>query len=244
MKIAILSDIHGNLTALSAVLSDMKSLNVSEVAFLGDLVINGPSPSEVFQELRNLKCICWIKGNTDAWFEEIDDNWSPATKHEVELYQNYLYARDHLNRESIEFLLSPPEQCSFEIGGVSILAVHGSPRSISEGIGEHTTREELNEIFSNIEESIVICGHTHIPYIRKIENKVIFNVGSIGMPLDGDSRASYGILKIKNNIPKCLIRRIFYPINKTLTNAKNNNLPNLKKYEKILKEAKIPSKTL
>ena len=244
MKIAILSDIHGNITALSAVLSDIKSLDVSEVVFLGDLVINGPAPLEVFQELQKLKFICWVKGNTDAWFEEIDDNWSPTTKQEEELYQNYIYARNHLNRESIEFLLSQPEKCSFEIGGVSILAVHGSPRSISEGIGENISYEELNEIFSSLEESIVVCGHTHIPCIKKIENKVIFNVGSIGMPLDGDRRASYGLLKIKNNTPKCLIRRVLYPVNKTLTNAKINNLPNLKKYEKILKEAKLPSKIL
>ena len=64
------------------------------------------------------------------------------------------------------------------------------------------------------------------------------------MPLDGDNRASYGLLKIKKSTPKCLIRRVLYPINKTLTNAKINNLPYLKKYEKILKEAKIPSKTI
>ena len=242
MKIAILSDVHGNITALKAVLSDIKSLDVSEVVFLGDLVINGPAPLEVFQELRKLKITCWIKGNTDAWFEEINEKWSPATKQEEELYQNYIYARNHLNRESIEFLLSQPEKCSFEIGGVSILAVHGSPRSISEGIGDHISDEELNEIFSGIEESIVVCGHTHIPCIREIENKVIFNVGSIGMSLDGDNRASYGLIKIENNNPKCLIRRVVYPINKTLTDAKINNLPNLKKYEKILKEAKLPFK--
>ncbi|MFX1493066.1 MAG: metallophosphoesterase family protein [Promethearchaeota archaeon] len=244
MKIAILSDIHGNINALNVVLSDMKSLDVSEIVFLGDLVINGPAPLEVFQELRKLEIICWIKGNTDAWFEEIDDNWSPATKQEEELYQNYIYARNHLSRESINFLISQPEKCSFEIGGISILAVHGSPRSISEGIGENISYEELNAIFSSVEESIVVCGHTHIPCIKEIENKVIFNVGSIGMSLDRDNRASYGLIKIENGTPKCLIRRVSYPINESLKDAKIKNLPNLKKYEKILKEAKLPSRVL
>jgi len=86
--------------------------------------------------------------------------------------------------------------------------------------------------------------NTHIPCIREIENKIIFNVGSIGMPLDGDSRASYGLLKIENGTHKCIIRRVTYPINKNLTDAKIKNLPNLRKYEKILKEARLPSKVL
>jgi putative phosphoesterase len=240
MNVAILSDIHGNIYALNAVISDIKSLNVSEIVFLGDLVINGPSPYEVFQDLRNLKPICWIKGNTDGWFAEISDEWSPTTKQEEKIYKNYIYTREHLDRESIDFLLKRPEKCFFETAGVTILAVHGSPRSISEGIGKNIPYNEIKKIFSNIEESIIVSGHSHIPYIGKVANKVIFNVGSIGMPLDGDNRASYGMIKIKNQAPKCSIRRVTYPISKTLTIAKNQEFPDLNNYKKMLNEARIP----
>ena len=240
MTVAILSDIHGNMHALNAVISDIKSLNISEIVFLGDLVINGPSPSEVFQDLRNLKPLCWIKGNTDGWFAEISDEWSPATKQEEKLYETYIYTRNHLNNESIDFLLKCPEKCVFETADVTILAVHGSPRSISEGIGKNIRQDELKGIFSNIEESVIVSGHSHVPFIGKVANKIIFNVGSIGMPLDGDNRASYGIIKIENQIPKCSIRRVAYPISKTLTVAKNREFPNLNNYKKTLNEARIP----
>jgi len=240
MNVAILSDIHGNICALNAVLSDIRSLNVSEIVFLGDLVINGPTPLEVFQELRKLEPICWVKGNTDDWFAEISDEWSPSTEQEEKIYKNYIYTRKHLSKKSIDFLLKRPEKCFFETAGVTILAVHGSPRSISEGIGKNITYDELKKIFSNIKESIIVSGHSHIPYIGRVGNKVIFNAGSIGMPLDGDNRASYGIIKIKNHIPKCSIRRVAYPINKALTIAKNREFPDLKNYKKTLNEARIP----
>jgi len=219
MNVAILSNIHGNSYALNAVISDINSLNISEIVFLGDLVISGPSPSEVFQELRNLRPKCWIKGNTDGWFAEINDDWSPTTKQEESLYKIYIYARNHLNQESIDFLLKRPEKCVFENAGVTILAVHGSPRSISEGIGKSTSHSELKQIFSNIEESIIVSGYSHVPFIGSVANKIIFNVGSIGMSLDGDNRASYGIIKIEDQSPKCSIRRVIYPISKTLALA-------------------------
>lgn len=242
MNVAILSDIHGNFSALNAVLSDIKSLNVSKIAFLGDLVINGPSPLEVFQELRNLKPICWVKGNTDEWFAEINDEWSPTKKQEEYFYKLYIYARNHLNKEAIDFLLELPEKCVFEIAGVAILAVHGSPRYISEGIGKNIPQDELKEIFTNIEESVIVSGHSHVPFIGKVSNKVIFNVGSIGTPFDGDNRASYGIIKIKDQTPKCSIRRVAHPISKTLKNAQNRNFPDLESgiYKKMLYEARIP----
>ncbi len=238
MNVAILSDIHGNIHALNAVISDIKSLNISEIVFLGDLVINGPSPSEVFQELRNLKPICWIKGNTDTWFAEINDEWSPTTEQEEKLYNLFIFARNYLTKESIEFLLKRPEKCVFETAGVAILALHGSPRSISEGIGKNITQNELKGIFSDIEESVIVSGHSHVPFIGKVANKFIFNVGSIGMSLDDDNRASYGIIKIKNEIPECSIRRIAYPISKTLSIAQNRDFPDLKNYKKKLNEAR------
>jgi len=240
MNVAILSDIHGNVCALKAVLSDIKSLNISEILFLGDLVINGPTPLEVFQELRNLRLMCWVKGNTDIWFAEISDKWSPTTKQEEKLYKNYIFARDHLNRESIDFLLKRPEKCVFQVAGINILAVHGSPRSISEGIGKNLKHDELKIIFSNIEESIIVSGHTHVPFIGKVAKKVIFNVGSIGLPLDGDNRASYGIIKIKNQTPECSIRKVSYSLEETLKIAENRGFPDLNNYKKMLNQARIP----
>jgi putative phosphoesterase len=239
MDVAVLSDIHGNIHAFKAVLSDIKSFNISKVVFLGDLVINGPSPSEVFQEMMFLKPICWIKGNTDDWFTEINDKWSPTTKQEEKLYDIFLYAQNRLDKDSIEFLIELPETCSFKVAGISFLAVHGSPRSYSEGMGTNINEKELKTIISEIEESVLVSGHTHVPFIGKVENKAVFNVGSIGLPLDGDNRASYGIIRVKNRTPNCIIRRVTYPVHETVTIAQNQNFPDFESYQKKLKEAKI-----
>ena len=239
MKVAIISDIHGNICALNAVLSDIKLLDVSEILFLGDLVINGHSPWEAFQELQNLKPKCWIKGNTDDWFAEINDEWSPTTPQEEKLYKLFLYARDRLDKESINFLIERPETYTFETAGVSILAIHGSPRSYSEGIGKNIGDNELKTIISNVKEEIIVSGHTHVPFIGEIAKKTVFNVGSIGIPFDGDNRASYGVIEIKNKVPKCSIRRVPYPIRETIAIAKDQGFPDLDNYKKKLKKARV-----
>ena len=239
MNVAIISDVHGNIQALKAVLSDMNSLNITKIIFLGDLVINGPSPIETLEEMEKIRLMCWIKGNTDDWFAEINEEWSPSTQQEEKLFQLFLYARKHLNNESIAFLLNCPEKCSLEIEGVTILAVHGSPRSYSEGIGKNLGQNELKTIFSDVQESVIVSGHTHIPYIGKVGRKTIFNVGSVGMPIDGDNRAAYGVLKIIKGIPECSIRRIRYPIDETLATAQEQGFPDLENYKKKLRKAKI-----
>ena len=239
MNIAFFSDVHGNIQALNAVLSDIKSLNIAKIIFLGDLVINGPSPLEVFEKMQKLRLMCWIKGNTDDWFVEINEEWLPSTQQEENLFQLFLYAKKHLNNEYIDFLLDCPEKCALEIDGVTILAVHGSPRSYSEGIGKNLGQNELKSIFSDVQESVIVSGHTHIPYIGKVGKKTIFNVGSVGMSINGDNRAAYGVLKIKKGILECLIRRINYPIHETLAIAQKQGFPDLKNYKKKLKEAKI-----
>jgi predicted phosphodiesterase len=79
MKIAIISDIHGNNVALMEVLKDIKRRRIEEVIFLGDLVMVGTQPQEVFETIEEIKPIVWINGNTDLWLNEVCDGWNPST---------------------------------------------------------------------------------------------------------------------------------------------------------------------
>jgi diadenosine tetraphosphatase ApaH/serine/threonine PP2A family protein phosphatase len=94
-------------------------------------------------------------------------------------------------------------------------------------------------VLAKRDEKIIISGHTHLPFIGKFKDKIIFNTGSVGMSFDGDNRASYGIINFTNLGPKCEIRRVTYPIDETLALAEDRDFPGLKEYKRIISEAII-----
>ena len=220
MNVVVLSDIHGNIEALKSVISDMKTFDISYVLFLGDLVINGPAPLEVYQEMCKLSPRCWVLGNTDDWFVEINVNWSPSSDQEEILYQKYKYACKYLKDSFIAHLINRPKKCSLETGDLSILSVHGSPRSYSEGIFENTPHEDLEGMFSELKENFILCGHTHVPMDRSIGKLRVVNAGSVGLPFDGDPRACYAVISTPaengNGSLQVQLRRVAYNVEKVV----------------------------
>lgn len=89
MKVGILGDIHGNYHSFSKVIEDMILNDVNKVIFLGDLVIWGNEPQRCYEILRDMKPIVWIKGNTDNWFNEIDESFIPSNDRERKIYDEY-----------------------------------------------------------------------------------------------------------------------------------------------------------
>ncbi len=238
MKLGILSDIHANSIALSEVIKDLKSLNIKQMIFLGDLVINGPSPKEVFNQLKKLKPVIWIKGNTDEWFLEINEQWEPKSINEIKFYELFHFSKERLYQQDIEFIKKLPFSESIELNNVKVLCVHGSPRNISEAMTSEVHDYEILQMIEGVEEEVILCGHSHVSTNRVIENKMIFNPGSVGAPMDGEPRASYGILEIRDNGEiQFLIRRIPYDLNENLRIAKLRKFPYLDEYERKLRYA-------
>lgn len=130
-----------------------------------------------------------------------------------------------------------PVRSSLIINGLKILCVHGTPQSIVEAIDCSVPIEEIKEIIKDVKEDILLCGHSHRPFIGEVEGKKIFNVGSIGIPLDKDNRASYGILDFSNGDVKLVNIRVNYSIDGIIIIAEKNNFPYLRKYENMLREA-------
>lgn len=241
MKVAVLSDIHGNGVALNYAINDLKSLGIKKVIILGDTVMKGPMPLQVLQMLMNkdLEIIAWIKGNTDLWFEEISDNWIPLTNREKKLYLYYKYAKDNLSEEQILFIKKLPLKCSIILNKIEILCVHGTPRSIVEAIDSSVSEDEIKQAISDVNEQVILSGHSHISFIGEVDNKKIFNVGSVGNSLDGDNRISYGILSFRENKIKLVNRRISYPINEIIDIAIKNKFPLLNEYKRIIFNASM-----
>ncbi|WP_432663432.1 YfcE family phosphodiesterase [Wukongibacter baidiensis] len=236
MKIAVLSDIHGNDLALKAVIDDLKKEGIEKVIFLGDLVMRGPNPKMSLELLKKLDILSWVKGNTDGWFEEANDGWSPKTDREKMLFELYLYALNELEKEDIDFLMSKPITEKIKVNGLSVLCVHGSPRSYSEIMGEEIEKEKLLEILDGVDEELILCGHSHKPSIVKVGQKTIVNVGSVGMPYVKNIISSYAVLEILDEEFEISMRQVNYDKEGIIEAAIAKRFPYIEKYIRIIEE--------
>lgn len=239
MKIAVLADIHGNGIALKYTVEDLAELGINKVVILGDVVMKGPMPCEVMNVLnqKGLEILAWIKGNTDLWFDEIGDDWVPSTIKEEELYGFYKFAKDNLNEDQISLIRGLPVEYSFSVDNINILCVHGTPKSITESIDGRVSTVEISKAIEGVDEQIILCGHSHVPFIGEVNGKRIVNAGSIGYSLDGDNRISYGILDVSDGNVEMINRRVSYPIDDLLGIAAERKFPNMDKYKTAIYNA-------
>ncbi len=214
IKVAVLSDIHGNALALKYAIDDLRKLGINKVIILGDVVLKGPMPTESLEILQNsgLEILAWVKGNTDLWLEEVYGNETRIDEEGQEKYLYYKYAMERLSEDQRKFLRDLPEQQVIKVNDFSILVVHGTPKSIVEAIDESVPKKDIEYAMEGVEEDVVLTGHSHTVFIGDYNGKRIFNVGSIGNPLDGDERLSYGILDFIEGELILENRRIAYPI--------------------------------
>lgn len=235
MRIGIISDVHGNDIALKAVIDNFKKESVDGVIFLGDLVAGGPNPRKALDLLKNLKVVCWIKGNTDSKYEEVIRFSKLENKRNTELPKYYSYALKELSYQDLEFLINKPIQESITLEGLDILCVHGSPRNVMEKMGKEVEQTKLIEMIEGVKENIVLCGHSHLPSMVEVNEKVIVNAGSVGFPVDGNNKSSYVILDINEKGYNFYFKRVEYNIEKVIYDARVKELPNFEKYQKVIK---------
>lgn len=195
MKIAIISDIHGNMEALNEVLKDMESISIDRIFICGDLAMAGSEPEktvDIIIELVKQNKASVILGNTDEMIIKeggfTADGCTPSDTASLKRSQQMLRA------DQVDFLKTLSPRHSEKIGELEILLVHGSPRKIDEGIAPNMTEQTLKEILIGVKEDIIFCGHTHLPVIYKINNKTIVNDGSVGRPFTKNPDACYAVL--------------------------------------------------
>ena len=178
MRIALISDIHGNLRALEAVLEDTRTQGADQIISLGDTATIGPYPKETLDLLQALNCVC-IMGNHDAAMLE------PARAAELQISESLLptleWGLELLSETNFDFLRSFRPTHEVKLAGVlTLLCFHGSPRSNIELILSTTPDETLTGILSGQSEGIMAGGHTHIQMFRQYRKQVIINPGSLG----------------------------------------------------------------
>lgn len=244
MKIALFSDIHANIDALTPVLKDIEEREPDALFCLGDLVGYAPYPNEVIELIRS-KGIPVIAGNYDQGVGLSSDDCGCAYRTEEEEargVESIAYTNSIINEKNRAYLRSLPAHLHLEFGvngsPWNLLMVHGSPRKINEYLFEDRADKSMIRMMRKADANVMVFGHTHKPYHKAIvdENGEIrhaINIGSVGKPKDGDPRACYAILewegdldlKDKNSLNVEFIR-VEYPVEKAAKAIEESPLPN------------------
>ena len=180
-RIALISDIHGNLTALEVVLADIERHNAEQIVCLGDVAQEGPQPVAVIHRLRDLD-IPVIKGNTDDWLVNPKPKKARSEKDRQEIAIGQ-WVRAQLTDRELALLQAYAQTLTFDLGGASLLCYHGSPLSCEHLIRPTTPAKRLKELFDGRNEALFAGGHTHEAMIRRFGPSLILNPGSVGAPV-------------------------------------------------------------
>ena len=197
MRIAIFSDIHGNLQALDAVLTDIAAQRPDAIYCLGDLVGYGASPNDVTERIRH-EGSPTIMGNYDDGVGFDRDECGCAYREESERLlgdRSLAWTKARVTAENKAFLKSLEKEIRFEADGKRILLVHGSPRKMNEYLFEDRPVSSFQRLAASSNADVIVFGHTHKPYVKEVDGVLFVNDGSVGKPKDGDWRACYIILE-------------------------------------------------
>lgn len=233
MRIAVISDIHGNYIALKAVLADIKSQNIDRVVCLGDTVTLGPQPKEVLDALRELNCV-FIKGNHEHAL--LDPELAEEFEITSHLIPDLYWCREQLTAADLKQIET--FESTHEIilpNGVEILFFHGSPLSPTHLIQATTEARLLDEYFAGQKANIFIGGHSHIQMYRRHGDKLILNSGSVGNAFEfayspGSTPillpwAEYTIISQSGNSLDVDLRRIYFDTADLLKIVSKSGLP-------------------
>ena len=232
MRIAVVSDIHGNRTALDAVLADLRQVSPDFVIHGGDLAASGSHDAEVVDRIRS---VGWpgVCGNTDEML------WNPERVAQLAAQQPKLQKllsqlqemiprmRVSLGEERVQWMKSLPMEYSHD----GITVVHASPGDCWKSPMVGAADEELESVYGALNARVVVYGHIHQPYVRQLKNFTVANSGSVSLAYDGDPRAKY--LLIEDG--QVTIRRVEYDIERAVQDLMDSGLPYAEWLARILR---------
>ncbi|MFH1138773.1 MAG: metallophosphoesterase family protein [Pseudomonadota bacterium] len=226
-RIAVMSDIHANAPALEAVWRDIGRQKLDAVYHLGDLVGYNPHPAEVIEFIKDNQ-VPGISGNYDlAVAGGEPDPVSVYLKEKISPagVAAWEWTRARVSTPDRDYLKNLPQRLDLEIEGARLTLVHGSPESIREYLRPDIPDDRLNRLTFLTGSDALLCGHTHIPMIRRVESGLVLNPGSVGKPKDGDPRAGYLLLDIEKGRLTPELRRVEYPVSQVAEAIRASGLP-------------------
>jgi putative phosphoesterase len=226
LRLAILSDLHANRHALQAVWDDIEAQRPERVYCLGDLVGYGAFPNEVVDFIRS-RDIPTIMGNYDEGVGFDLDDCGCACRTAEERARgdvSRLWSQAHTSPENKTYLQGLPKQIRLEESKPTLLLVHGSPRKINEYLFEDRPVATFDRLAALAGADLVLFGHTHKPYQKRVGGTLFVNVGSVGKPHDGDRRACYALLDLGQGA-RVDLRRVTYDVTAAAEAVRQAGLP-------------------
>jgi len=233
MRLAIISDIHGNYEAFKAVVEDIRSSNVDKIVCLGDVATLGPQPNEVIELLKSLECRSILGNHESALF-----NLDHAVKYKIAkpVIPVLKWCKSKLSKDELNFLNSFKSEIKISFSTKNtLLCFHGSPNSNSELISSSSPEAQMKRHFLNSDYKYFCGGHSHIQMLRQYNGKLIINPGSVGIPFLsipplGESPsllpwAEYALVDYTKGSLSVNLRRVDYNIDRLLNSVKKSDMP-------------------
>lgn len=220
MRIAVLSDIHGNLLGLDACLADLASQGGAEaIVAAGDLCLGGPKPKKVLQRLEEIGAAC-VRGNTDRYIaEDRDESFEPAECAQI------AWTRREIGERWLSWMQALPFALRIGDDDNQLLIVHANPSSDDEHLWPDADETVLRRLIGEETATAIAFGHLHLPYARIWRGKLLVNVASAGLPKDGDPRACYAILTEREGGWQVKHRRVAFDTKRVATQLAACGIP-------------------
>lgn len=221
-RIGLISDIHGNLPALEAVLADAKEQGVEAFLNTGDNTGLGPFGPEVIRKMATERVIS-IRGNVDDEIIDIATGRVKMKRPSNGRERAVFYAAKDLDKSSLELLQRFPAELRLKRGGKSVLITHASPAARDEKINDLMPEERLKELAALAKAKVVVFGHSHTFFDREVDGVRFVNPGSVGRQVDGDPRASYAIWDTESGTVEH--RRVAYRLHEVMVKIAEKDWP-------------------
>ena len=238
MRIALISDIHGNFVALQTVLADIETARVDQIACLGDVAANGAQPREVIEKMRALGCPM-VRGNTDEWFLA-PQKFDPHSEKDRRLMAMRDWAMEKLSPADFDFMrtFQPTLQLPLE-NGATLLGYHGSPQANTDVILATTSDDELARMIGDHRATVLAGGHTHQQMLRRYLDAFVITVGSVGMPFERGSVikqdrhppwSEYAIVESRGENLAIELRRVPLDVDAVVRAARASGMPDAERW--------------
>ena len=243
-RIAILSDIHGDTTALKAVIANARALGATEYWLLGDILLPGPGREDLFELLDAIPITAAVRGNwDDCVLEALDGEYGLEDPQEIQLLRLTQYLMEGLDPKRIDWLRSLPLVEKKEVNGIRFSLTHNLPEKNYGGdLRPANVTENFDQLLDD-QTDMAIYGHVHKQLLRYgSQGQQILNPGTIGMPYFDwepiqNHRAQYAQIDVEEDgVTNLQFRKVAYDYEAELQDAKDKGLPFIEMYEELRRE--------